>query len=66
VSEDGDAREGPTIAFGPVGLAGLVALAAGLVRRRPLWCLAGAGALAADALVPGFGGMAARNRAGEP
>jgi hypothetical protein len=48
-----------TIAFGPVGVTGLVLLAAGAVRRSLPLALLGGAALWADATRPELGGFAA-------
>jgi hypothetical protein len=52
-----------TIAFGPVGVAGLVLLAAGAVRRSLPLALLGGAALWADATRPELGGFAAARAA---
>jgi hypothetical protein len=47
-----------TVAFGPIGVIGLVLLAWALLRRRPLLGLVAAAALTADATAPALGGLA--------
>ena len=50
------------VAFGPVGVAGLILAAVGLLRRRPWLFALGGTAVAADALVPELRGRAALQR----
>ncbi|HEY7380271.1 MAG TPA: hypothetical protein VH572_03605 [Gaiella sp.] len=53
--------EGRVIGLGPVGVAGLVALVLGFLRRSFLLSLLGGAALAADLTMPELGGHAARS-----
>jgi hypothetical protein len=55
-----DDRE-PTIAFGPVGLAGLGLLLLGILRRSRFVALLGLGAVVADVTVAELGGFKAMN-----
>ena len=57
-----DERE-PTIAFGPVGLAGLALLLLGILRRSRVVALLGLGAVVADVTVAELGGFKALNEA---
>jgi hypothetical protein len=53
------ADEDVKVAFGPVGAAGLLVLAAALVRRSPRLAALGVLAVAADATLPQLRGFAA-------
>ncbi len=55
-----DDRE-TTIAFGPVGLAGLALLLLGILRRSRFVALLGLGAVVADVTVAELGGFKAMN-----
>jgi hypothetical protein len=50
-----------TIAFGPVGLAGLALLVLGILVRSRIVSLLGLGAVVADVTVPELGGFKALN-----
>ena len=51
----------PTIAFGPVGLAGLALLVLGILLRRRFVSFLGLGAVVADVTVAELGGFKALN-----
>jgi hypothetical protein len=55
-----DSRE-TTIAFGPVGLAGISLLLLGILVRRRLLALLGLAGIVADVTVPELGGFKAMN-----
>ncbi len=57
-----DERE-PTIAFGPVGMAGWAFLILGILLRRRLLALLGLAGVVADATVAELGGFKAKNAA---
>ena len=54
-------RNETTIAFGPVGLGGIVLLALGILFRRRLLALLGLAGVVADVTRPELGGFAAMN-----
>lgn len=56
-----DERQETTIAFGPVGLAGLGLLVLGILTRRRFVSFLGLGAVVADVTVPELGGFKAMN-----
>jgi hypothetical protein len=55
-----DERE-PTVAFGPVGLAGCAILLLGILKRSRLVSLVGLGAVVADVTIAELGGFKAMN-----
>lgn len=60
-------REETTIAFGPVGLGGIVLLVLGILVRSRLLALLGLGGVVADVTMPELGGFKAFNeRAPDP
>ncbi len=56
-----DEERETTIAFGPVGLAGLALLVLGILLRRRFVSFLGLGAVVADVTVPELGGFKALN-----
>jgi hypothetical protein len=56
-----DEERGPTLAFGPVGLAGWGLLLLGILTRRRLISFAGLAAVVADVTVAELGGFKAMN-----
>lgn len=54
-------REETTIAFGPVGLGGIVLLVLGILVRSRLLALLGLGGVVADVTMPELGGFGAFN-----
>jgi hypothetical protein len=56
-----DEKRGPTLAFGPVGLAGWVLLLLGILKRSRVVSLLGLAGVAADVTIAELGGFKAMN-----